>query len=317
MRNINEVLDGVKTIAIAGHVRPDGDCVGSCMGLYLYLTRNYPQIETDIYLEQPSSVFSYIEGLDKIHTEITEEKVYDLFISCDASSIDRIGVAGSLFEKASTTVCIDHHISNKGFAMINEVQGHIGSASEVLYTLLDADKVDRSMAIALYTGIIHDTGVFQYTNATPATMRIAAALMETGFDHNKIIDESFYQKSYLQNQILGRVLTESQLCADGKVIVGTVTMRDLEFYGITSKDLDGIVSQLRLTKGVKVAVFLYEQEENVFKVSLRVNDDTDVSKVAITFGGGGHAKAAGCTMNGPVSEIVDKLIVELKKQDTF
>ena len=109
----------------------------------------------------------------------------------------------------------------------------------------------------------------QYSSTTPKTMRIAATLMETGFNFSKIIDESFYQKTYLQNQVMGRVLAESIMLLDGRCIVGCMKKRDMDFYGVEGKDLDGVVSQLRLTQGVEVAMFLYEVESQVFKVSLR------------------------------------------------
>lgn len=314
MENIREVLEGVRTVGIAGHIRPDGDCVGSCMGLYLYLKKTYPELQVDVYMEQPAPVFAYIASIDEILVEPGEEKEYDLFITCDASTKDRIGVAQSHFERAKKTVCIDHHISNAGFAMINHVRGKVGSASEVLYTLMDADKVDQQIAIALYTGMIHDTGVFQYTSTSPDTMRIAGELMKTGFDFNKIIDESFYQKTYLQNQVMGRVLTESILVFHGKCIVGYMKKKDMEFYGVDGKDLDGIVSQLRLTKGVEIAILLYELETQVFKVSLRSNNEIDVSKVAMVFGGGGHAKAAGCTMAGSLHDVINNITSAIETQ---
>jgi phosphoesterase RecJ-like protein len=315
MKKLEEVLQGVTTVAIAGHIRPDGDCVGTCMGLYLYLIKNYPHLKTDVYLEEPAPVFSHIDDMQKIRHEVEEQKAYDLFITCDVSSRDRIGAGAELFDLALQTVCIDHHISNPGFAMINHIRGEIGSASEVLYGLLDPDKIDRSVATALYTGMIHDTGVFQYSSTTPETMRIAGELMKTGFDFHKIIDESFYQKTYLQNQIMGRVLTESILLCEGTCIVGYIKRRDMEFYGVTGKDLDGIVSQLRLTKGVRIAIFLYEMEPQVFKVSLRSNGDEDVSKVAVHFGGGGHAKAAGVTMQGSMYDVINNITGELERQN--
>ncbi len=314
MERISEILGDAKTIGIAGHVRPDGDCVGSCMGLYLYLKQEYPQLEVDVYLDHPRNDFYYIEGMQKIQMEADESKVYDLFVTCDVSSKDRIGVAMACFDKARRTYCIDHHISNSGFADDNYVRGEISSASEVLYTLLDPEKVTRPVAEAIYTGIIHDTGVFQYSSTTPQTMEIAGRLMATGFDFSKIIDESFFEKTYIQNQVMGRVLTESILFFEGKCIAGILRKKDLDFYGVTGKDLDGIVSQLRLTKGVQVAIFIYEFETMRFKVSLRSNEKVDVSKVAIYFGGGGHARAAGCDMSGTAYDVLNNLSEQIEKQ---
>ena len=314
MNRIADILENIKTVGIAGHVRPDGDCVGSCMGLYLYLKEWYPQIEADVYLDRPREVFSYLSGMDEIRTECSGEKEYDLFITLGVSSLDRLALAGTCFEKAKNTLCIDHHVSNPGFAKINHIEGDVGSACEVLYTLLEPEKVTRPIAEALYTGMIHDTGVFQYSSTTPRTMRIAACLMETGLDFKRIIESSFYEKTYVQNQVMGRVLAESILIMDGAFIIGYLKHKDMDFYGITSKDLDGIVSQLRLTKGVAAAMFLYEYASQSFKVSLRSNGNVDVSKIAVYFGGGGHMYAAGFEMQGTLYDVINNVSQHVERQ---
>ena len=314
MTNIAEVLDQVKTMGIAGHIRPDGDCVGSCMALYLYVKEYYPEIQVDVYLDHPKPIFSHIDCMDEIKTETDGEKEYDLFVTCDVSSRDRLALAGEYFEKAKKTVCIDHHISNSGFARINYIRGEISSACEVLYGLLDPEKVNQRVAVPIYTGMIHDTGVFQYSSTSPETMRIAGQLMKTGFNFSRIIDESFYEKTYIQNQIMGRVLAESIMLLDGKCIIGYLRRRDLDFYGVDGKDLDGIVSQLRLTKGVEVAMFLYEVESQKFKVSLRSNGRVDVSRIAVYFGGGGHMRAAGIDMMGSLHDVINNITGEIERQ---
>lgn len=314
MKNISEILTGVKTMGIGGHIRPDGDCVGSCMALYLYIKSYYPDIDVKVYLENPRPVFSHIERIDEIITEPDGDRVFDLFVTCDVSARDRLAVAGEYFEKASRTVCIDHHISNEGFADVNYVQGEISSCCEVLYGLLDQDKIDRPIAAAIYTGMIHDTGVFQYSSTGPETMRIAGELMKTGFDFSRIIDRSFYEKTYVQNQVMGRVLAESIMIQDGKCIIGYMRKRDMDFYGVDGKDLDGIVSQLRLTKGVEVAMFLYETESQKFKVSLRSNGRVDVSRIAVYFGGGGHVRAAGCDLYGSMYDVINNISEQIELQ---
>ena len=145
-------------------------------------------------------------------------------------------------------------------------------------------------------------------------MRIAGELMKTGIPFNKIIDESFYQKTYLQNQVMGRVLAESILLQNGKCIVGYLRRKDMDFYGVEGSDLDGIVSQLRLTRGVEVAIFLYETGPQEFKVSMRSNGKIDVSRIASYFGGGGHVKAAGCTLQGSVYDVVNNVVEQMHKQ---
>ena len=123
-----------------------------------------------------------------------------------------------------------------------------------------------------------------------------------------------YQKSYIQNQVMGRVLAESIMLLDGKCIVGYMKLRDMDFYGVKPSDLDGIVSQLRLTKGVEVAMFIYEHESQVFKVSLRSNGSVDVSKIASYFGGGGHVKAAGCDLAGSMYDVINNISEQIEKQ---
>lgn len=314
MNNIAEVLENVKTMGIGGHIRPDGDCVGSCMALYLYVKEYYPDIQVDVYLDHPKPIFSHIDCIDEIKTEPEGEKVYDLFVTCDVSARERLAVAGVYFETAARTVCIDHHVSNPGFALINHVCGDISSACEVLYGLFDPEKVNQRIASPIYTGMIHDTGVFQYASTSWETMRIAGELMKTGLNFSKIIDESFYEKTYIQNQVMGRVLAESIMLLDGKCIVGYMRRRDMEFYGVDGKDLDGIVSQLRLTRGVEVAMFLYEAETQSFKVSLRSNGKVDVSKIAVYFGGGGHTRAAGIDMLGSMYDVINNITAEIERQ---
>lgn len=314
MEKITSELSNVKTVAIAGHIRPDGDCVGACMGLYLYLKENYPEIETDVYLEEPKEGFSFLSGFREIKTVYDESKKYDVFFVLDTSVKNRIGVALAGYESAGRTICIDHHISNKGFGDKNVIRPQVSSASELVYTLLEEDKVTKPVAEALYMGIIHDTGVFQYSCTTPETMRIGAKLMEMGIDFSKIVDKTFYEKSYVQNQVLGRCLMESIMVLDGKCIVGSVKKKDMDFYGVEPKDLDGIVQQLRVTKGVEVAIFLYEVKTQEFKVSLRSNGPVDVNAVASYFGGGGHVKAAGCTMQGSVYDVINNLTLPIEKQ---
>jgi phosphoesterase RecJ-like protein len=314
MNNLSCYLEGVRTVAIAGHVNPDGDCIGSCMGVWLYLRDNFPQIEADVYMQQPREVFGYIEGLDRIRTEWDPEKTYDLLILLDISSQDRIGVAGPYLDTAGMTLCFDHHVTNRGRYTWLHNDPEASSTSEVVWRFLDHDKVSKACAEALYTGMVHDTGVFQYSCTSPDTMRAAADLMEKGIAFSRIVDESYYQKTYVQNQIMGRTLMESILLMDGKCIVGIVRQKEMEFYGLNPSDMDGIVNQLRNTIGVEVAVFIYETAFQTFKVSLRSKEIVDVSEIAMLFGGGGHRRAAGCTLQGTPYDVVNNLSLHVERQ---
>ena len=216
--------------------------------------------------------------------------------------------------RAKDTLCIDHHITNEGFAASNVIDPGASSSCEVLYGLLEDSMITKETAECLYTGIIHDTGVFKYSNTSAKTMGIAGKLMEKGIDFSAIIDESFYEKTYLQNQILGRALFESVTFLEGRCIFSVIRLKDMRFYGVSSQDLDGIVEQMRVTKGVECAIVLYEIQSQVFKVSLRSKRFLDVSKVAAYFGGGGHVRAAGCTMSGSLYDVINNLSAHIEKQ---
>ena len=217
-------------------------------------------------------------------------------------------------DTAKRSVCVDHHITNPGFADENWIVADASSASELAWEIMEEEKVSKHTAEALYMGIAHDTGVFQYSNTSPKTMQIAGSLIAKGINFSQIVDNTFYKKTYIQNQILGRALVESILLLDGRIIVGRVRQKDMEFYGAIPADLDGIVSQLRVTDGVEVAIFLYETGNHQYKVSLRSNGPVDVSAVCAYFGGGGHVKAAGCTMYGTVYDVINNLTLHIEKQ---
>lgn len=304
---LSERIESVNSIAIAGHTRPDGDCVGSCMGLYNYLKENYPNKEITVYLEDTGNAFSYINRIHEAIDVDNEEKQVDLFILLDTSDLTRIGVAIKLFENAKSTICIDHHVSNPGIAMENVIMPNASSAAEVLYDLLEEEKISKETAEALYTGIIHDSGVFKYASTSEHTMNIAGKLMSKGIDFQTIIDDGFYAKTYAQNQIMGSALLESVRFFDGKCIFSVVTAREMEFFGVTTKDLGGIVEQMRLTEGVECAIFLYEIEPLTYKVSLRSKKYLDVNKIAGYFGGGGHVRAAGCMCKGTPHDVINNI----------
>lgn len=314
MKKIKELLtEDVKNIAIIGHVRPDGDCVGSCMGLYNYMKDLY-SFEVDIYLDDFAPSFSFMRYSCDVNKNTDETKKYDLLIAMDCSDKNRLGKGKEFFPTAKKTVCIDHHISNEGYCEINHIQANACACGEVLYELLECDKISKETAECLYTAIIHDSGVFQYSSVTQRTMEIAGILMGTGIDFSNIVAKTFYEKSYNRNQVLGRALLESIRLMDGKCIFSVISAANMDFYRVAPKDLDGIVENLRNTEGVEVAIFLYEINAQEYKVSLRSKDLVDVSKIAAYYGGGGHIKAAGCTMHGSVYDVINNLTAHIEHQ---
>lgn len=317
MRYIDSEVTGYKKIVVVGHIRPDGDCVGSCTALYLYLRHNKKELgieKVDVYLEAFANELLMLNGADKIRHDYEAADTYDLLISLDCGSIDRLGNALPFFQAAKKTINIDHHISNTSFAAVNHVEPDASSTCEVLYYLMREDKITKEIADALYVGLIHDTGVFKHSNTSERTMVTAGKLINKGIDFSALIDESFYAKTYLQNQVLGRCLMESILVMDGKVVFASISRKMLDFYGAASSDLDGIIDQLRVTKGTQVAIFVYEMRPQEFKVSMRSNGEVNVSKIAVYFGGGGHIKAAGCTMSGSVHDVINNLTPHIEAQ---
>lgn len=314
MEELKTVFEQVKTVVLVGHIHPDGDCIGSTLGLYNYLSDNYPELSVDLYLDLVPEKFSYLKNFSAIKYQIEGDFQHDLCISLDCGDRERLGELGRLFDQASKTLNIDHHITNNRFGDENIVDDKASSTCQVLFELLDQERISKATATCLYTGIIHDTGVFKYSNTSKRTMEIAGILMAKGIDFTSIIEDSFYKKTNIQNQILGRALLESVVFLGGIGIFSVIRKKDMEFYGADSSDFDGIAEQLRSTAGIECAVFMYETAAQEYKVSLRSNKYIDVSKIAAFFGGGGHIRAAGCTMAGSVYDVVNNLSVRIEAQ---
>jgi len=310
---IDAYLKDIQSVVIAGHVKPDGDCIGSVLALYNYLEKNYPAIDKDVFLEESSGTFRFLKGFEKINSRFDEEKTYDLFVALDCSSRERLGAAEKYFRTAGHTICLDHHVSNEGYADENYIYGDMSSACEVLYGFLDPEKLDKPTAECLYTGIVTDTGVFKDPSTSPDTMRIAASLMEFGLNTNCIIDEAFYAKTWNENRILGYVLTKSVLEQDGKIVYSILSKEEMDRFSVTTKNMEGIVSQLRLTRGVKCAFFMYETGPCEYKVSFRTDDPVDGNQLASIFGGGGHVRASGCTVHGEPEDCLEAILMEAGK----
>ena len=310
---IDDLLTNVKSVGIAGHVRPDGDCVGSTLAVYNYISTYYPDVDLHIYLETIPTIFHFLKNSDKIEEAKEDDTIFDLFICCDCREAGRLGKAAQYFHNAKTTLCIDHHIGTDGFADYEYIIPDDSSASELVFNCMDEKKVTKEIGECLYVGMVHDTGVFQYTCTSSKTMNVAGKLMDLGIDYSRIIDETYYQKSYAQNLILGKALLKSKLYLDNRVIVSFITKEEMEEYGVLPRHLEGIVQQLRNTKEAEVAVFLYQTDDKGYKVSTRATGDVNLTVLASKFGGGGHAKAAGFSIYENPDSAVKKILSELEK----
>lgn len=314
MEKIDVLLAGMSLVAIAGHTRPDGDCTGSTLALYNYIKNNYPSIRVTLYLEPIPNIFKFLQRSDEIVSDFSEDVTYDLFFSLDCGDGGRLGGAVRYFDAAKKTVCIDHHISNQSFADVNDVQPEASSTSELVFGLLDEEKITKEIAECLYVGMVHDTGLFQYSCASSKTMNIAGKLMDKGIDYPRIVDQTFFEKTFEQNQILGTALLKAKRHFDDRCITCILTAQDMADCHALPKHLEGIVSHLRSTKGVDTAVLLYENSDGTYKVSMRSNGAVDVAAICVKYGGGGHVRAAGATMSGDPEQILRQLLEEIKKE---
>lgn len=314
MEKIDALLAGMSLVAIAGHTRPDGDCTGSTLALYNYIKNNYPAIRVTLYLEPIPNIFKFLQRSDEIVSDFSEDVTYDLFFSLDCGDGGRLGGAVRYFDAAKKTVCIDHHISNQSFADVNDVQPEASSTSELVFGLLDEEKITKEIAECLYVGMIHDTGLFQYSCTSSKTMNIAGKLMDKGIDYPCIVDKTFFEKTFEQNQILGTALLKAKRHFDGRCITCILTAQDMSDCHALPKHLEGIVSHLRSTKGVDTAILLYENSDGTYKVSMRSNGAVDVAAICVKHGGGGHVRAAGATMSGDPEQILRQLLDEIKKE---
>ena len=296
-----------KTIGICGHIKPDGDCIGDTLALSLYLKKRLPEAEITVFSDEIAPCFDCVEGIKNFNYAFDKPQP-EVFIVVDTMD-NRTGSGEKYFKNAPKTINIDHHISNAdGCAMVNYVVPTASSASELVYRLIDPAYLDKEMAEAIYLGIAHDTGIFKYSNTSPETLMIVAKLIQYGFDFPTLLDKTYYEKTYLQNLVLGRIILESRLHFDGKVISGSIDLKTMTEMGITGKDFDGVINQLRITEGVDCAIFMYQINAVTYKVSLRSKKIVDVSKVAESFGGGGHVRAAGFYCKGEPDEILARIL---------
>lgn len=321
MHNLEEQLCQVQKAVVAGHVKPDGDCVGSCLAVYNYLKDYHPQMEVKLFLEPIPNIFKFLSRSNEINEigEKTDHAVYqeefDLMIVLDCGDARRLGAASKFLEKSKRVICIDHHISNEGFGDDSYIFPDASSTSELVFGLLEKEKITKQIAECIYVGIVHDTGIFQYSCTSSKTMRIAGFLMDTGIDFSSIVDKTYVEKTYEQNQILASAIQKSKLYLDGRCISSIITKQDMDACGALPKHLEGIVSHLRSTKGVIAAILFYPKDSGGYKISMRTSTDVvNAAQIMMKFGGGGHIRAAGASTNQPPEQCLDMILEQIKEQ---
>lgn len=312
MLHLDDILTDKKTVGIAGHVNPDGDCVGSCLAVYNYIRTYHKEIDVKVYLDPFPTIFNFLTASDTIIAADGSDRAFDLFIALDCGDARRLGNSASYFNASAHTLCVDHHLSNDSFAEVNYIFPQRSSTCELVMELIDEDKITKEIAECLYTGMMTDTGVFKYSSTTSETMRKAGVLMDTGIDFGRMIDDVFYAKTYRQNQVMGQALLKARLHCGGQIISSVIEKEEMERFEVLPKHMEGIAEQLRLTTGVVVAIFLYDNGKG-YKVSTRANGDSvNLADLAKKYDGGGHAKAAGFSIQGNPDEAVERIVADIK-----
>lgn len=309
--NINEEIQKAETIAILTHESPDGDAMGSSLAMYHALKQMGKN--PDVIIPEYSKTYAFLPGTEEILTEGKQES-YDLAIALDCADSKRLNGYASYFDEAKTTISIDHHSMNPMFADYNYVDPTSPACAQILVVVLQYLKVNISKEIGtcLLTGIITDTGGFKYAGVTADTFEFAAWLLESGVNVSSIYKKVLQTKTRPSFELTRLAMNRMEFLEDNKITYTYITLEDEKEVEAEEGSHEGIVEIGRDVENVEVAIFLHEKEEG-YKISLRSNDYINVADVALMFGGGGHTRAAGCSMQGEREQIKAKLVTEIKK----
>ena len=298
-------------IFIAAHIMPDGDCLGSALGL-AWALRKLGKTVTVTCNDHVSSTYKFLPGLDELSPKIPTAEEFLVFV--DGSSADRFGAAydPSKFNGRPVLV-IDHHVTNDQFAPLNYIDRHAASTAEIIYRFVQALGVpcDRTMAMCLLTGIVTDTLGFRTSSTTVETLRTATALMEAGGSIPEIIEHSFNQVPLASLRLRGKIFSEAKL--DGGILWAEIPYKTQRDLGLNGNGTSGIINQLLSVENAKVALLLIEKENGKIDVGLRSRVGYDVSGIAARLGGGGHKQASGALIDGPMAAARERVLAEIKK----
>ena len=319
---IVEEIDRAQNIAITSHVMPDGDNIGSMLALYNALSGMGKHVQV-FSSDNPPHVFSFLSGYENIKncTNQTKEN-FDILFVLDCGSIDRIGNCSKLTERSDKIINIDHHGTNSNFADISVIDTNASATGELVYDLIKQMKVDitKDIAYCLYTSILTDTGGFRYSNTSPKTHFIIAELISSGIDFGMIYDKIYRNFRYQDISALGKALSTIELYHDGKIAYMELLKNDIEDVVGYDCDHDNIntsdfIDFARDIEDVEVAVFVKEFASNEYKISLRSKSYVDVKLICEKNGGGGHVRAAGCTIIGnSIEEVKGKILKQIEAQ---
>lgn len=322
LTGVFSAIDAYPSIALISHIMPDGDTIGSALALSMHLRSAGKTVA--LYCEQPvPPAYRFLSGWEAFRQPGAwdpEKERYPLVIAVDCSDLERLGTCLPIYEAAERTVNIDHHISNEQYADMNIVDGTAAAVGELIYSLIRASNgaIDKPMAEALYTAISLDTGNFSYSNTTSSTHHIAAELVGLGIDVYAINTILFRTHSLGRTRLLALVLDTLTMYRDGTVAALTATDDMIEQSGADESETEGMINFAREIDTVEVGILFRVRAGGKVKVSFRSKEYVDVSRLAQSFGGGGHTRASGCTIEGTLEEartqVLDALLPMMERQ---
>lgn len=307
LEEIGNRLLNADSILLYPHILMDGDTLGSCVALCKALRT----AGKTVYILIEDAIPAYLDFLDREYctnvVNIIERP--DISVAVDCSDIGRFVMRHEKFMEGKTSICLDHHLTNNYFADYNYIDDTASATGEIIYDLLRAMnlEIDVEMAEAIYAAITTDTGNFQYTNTTKRTHLITAELFDIGIDLEKISVELYQNIRHEKLMITNEVLNTIEMLCDGKADMAYLTQDMLKKTGASMDETDGVIDALRNIKGVEISAFLKEKDVNDIKVGFRAKTYGDVASIAKAFGGGGHRKAAGCTLKTDLKTAKDQI----------
>lgn len=306
-----EHLRQYQTIFVCAHIMPDGDCLGSALGLAWSL-RKMGKTVTVTCPDYVSNSFEYLAGFSELGQKVPTNE--QLLVYVDGSSADRFGASyDEKYFNHRPVMVIDHHVTNELFAPMNYVDTHAASTAEIIHRIVVAlgVKIDQPIAQCLLTGVITDTLGFRTASTTVETLRTATSLMEAGASIPDIVERSFNQVPLPNLRLRGRVFSEAKL--DGVILWAEVSQKLARELGVNGNGTGGIINQLLSVDTAKIAVLLVEKESGKIDVGFRSRVGYDVSIIAARLGGGGHKQASGALISGPLEQARERVLAEVKK----
>jgi len=313
INNIIEVIKKSKKVAVLPHVTVDGDSLGSSLALAAALRKMDKLVQ--IYLEENApQVYSFLPRIDEARIWDGKVEEYDLVIALDTGDIERLGKRVALFNSAPVTVNIDHHKTNTLFAQYNFVNASASSVGEIIheFLILMGVEIDRDIALYIYTAIAADTGGFRYSNTKQSTHMVAADLVSKGIDVAEVSRQLFEIVSIEKLKLIGAAVNKIELFEEGTVALIIIDGEMIKAAGAKDEDTEGIVNYARNICGVEVGVVIKQKENGEIKINLRSNRYVDVSLIAKKFNGGGHQRAAGCTVITDIETAKKNIIEEIR-----